>query len=161
MIGMFVYGVVNSCMLVLMAIGFSLTFGISGIANFAYGALYITGAYLCWHFLNSFGLFYPVSIVLSALITGLVGICIYRFFLFRVRGIPLSEIIVTFGLGTGMLELYRSMGLTGHSYKLPPFVDGSWTFLMCTSITSALLSQAWVFFCSSFYGCLLIILKSA
>lgn len=123
--GMLIYGMVNSCVLVLMAIGFSLTFGITGIANFAYGAFYVAGAYLCWHFLNSFGLFYPLSIAISVLITGIVGVCIYRFVLFRVRGIPLSEIIVTFGLGTGMLELFRSVGLTGHSYKLPPFVDGS------------------------------------
>ncbi len=125
MMGMLVYGTVNSCILVLMAIGFSLTFGISGIANFAYGALYITGAYLAWHFLNSLGLFYPLSIAISVLITGLIGVVIYRGFLFRVRGIPLSEVIVTFGLGTGMLEAYRSIGLTGHGYKLPPFVDGS------------------------------------
>lgn len=125
MMGMFIYGMVNSCVLVLMAIGFSLTFGISGIANFAYGALYITGAYLCWHFINSFGIWYPLSIVISILVTGMIGVCMYRFILFRVRGIPLSEIIVTFGLGTGLLELYRSVGLTGHSYKLPVFVDGS------------------------------------
>lgn len=123
--GMLIYGTVNSCILVLMAIGFSLTFGISGIANFAYGALYVGGAYLTWHFLNSLGLFYPLSIVISVLITGIVGVCIYRLILFRVRGIPLSEVIVTFGLGTGMLEAYRSMGLTGHGYKLPPFMDGS------------------------------------
>jgi branched-chain amino acid transport system permease protein len=125
MMGMFIYGMVNSCMLVLMALGFSLTFGISGIANFAYGAIYVTGAYLCWHFVNSFGLWYPLSIVMSVLITGIVGVCMYRFVLYRVRGIPLSEIVVTFGLGTGLLELYRSLGLSGHSYKLPVFADGS------------------------------------
>lgn len=125
MLGMFIYGMINSCILVLMALGFSLTFGISGIANFAYGAIYVTGAYLCWHFIYSLGIWYPLSIIISVLITGVVGVCIYRFILFRVRGIPLSEIIVTFGLGTGLLELYRSIGLTGHSYKLPAFFDGS------------------------------------
>jgi len=51
-----VYGFVNSVILMLVALGFNLTFGISGVANFAYGALYILGALLCWIFFNSIGL---------------------------------------------------------------------------------------------------------
>lgn len=125
MTGMIIYGLVNSAVFALMAIGFSLTFGISGIANFAYGAFYITGAYLCWHLLYSLGLAYPLSIGGSVLFTGFLGAIIYRFVLFRVRGITLSEVIATFGIGIGMLELYRSVGLTGHSYKLPVFLEGS------------------------------------
>jgi len=39
-----IYGFVNSVILMLVALGFNVTFGISGIANFAYGALYILGA---------------------------------------------------------------------------------------------------------------------
>lgn len=122
---MIIYGLVNSAIFTLMAIGFSLTFGISGIANFAYGAFYVTGAYLCWHLLYSLGLAYPLSIAGSVLFTGFLGAIIYRFVLFRVRGITLSEVIATFGIGIGMLELYRSIGLTGHSYKLPVFLEGS------------------------------------
>jgi branched-chain amino acid transport system permease protein len=52
-----VYGFVNSVILVLVALGFNLTFGISGIANFAYGALYILGALLSWVFFNTIGLY--------------------------------------------------------------------------------------------------------
>jgi branched-chain amino acid transport system permease protein len=36
-LGTTVYAVINSVILALMAIGFNLTFGISGVANFAYG----------------------------------------------------------------------------------------------------------------------------
>ena len=36
-IGTIVYAVINSVILILMSIGFNLTFGISGISNFAYG----------------------------------------------------------------------------------------------------------------------------
>ncbi|MDY6881502.1 MAG: branched-chain amino acid ABC transporter permease [Desulfatiglans sp.] len=125
MIGMIIYGLVNSAVFVLMAIGFSLTFGISGIANFAYGAFYITGAYVCWHLFNSLGLYYPIAIALAVLASGLLGTLVYRYLLFRIRGISLSEVIATFGLGIGMLELYRSIGLTGHSYKLSVFVEGA------------------------------------
>jgi len=122
---MLVYGLINSAVFILMAIGFSLTFGISGIANFAYGAFYIAGAYGCWHLLNSLGLPYFLAVAISSLCTGILGSIIYRFVLFRVRGNILSEVIATFGLGMGMLELFRSIGLTGHSYKLPKFIDSS------------------------------------
>jgi len=121
--GMIVYGLINSSMFILMAIGFSLTFGISGIANFAYGAFYVAGAYACWQMLYSLGLPYPLAVAVAVIATGILGALFYRFVLFRVRGNALSEVIVTFGLGIGMLEIFRSMGLTGHSFKLPKFSD--------------------------------------
>ena len=123
--GMIIYGLINAIMFTLITLGFSLTFGISGIANFAYGAFYVFGAYLCWHFLNSLGFSYPLAIALSVLAVGIFGAIIYRFVLFRIRGMTLSEVIATFGLGSGILEFFRSTGLTGHSYKLPVFVSGS------------------------------------
>lgn len=125
MFGMLLYGLINSAVYMLMAIGFSLTFGISGVANFAYGAFYVTGAYITWQLINSLGLSLVISIIVSAIITGLFGALLYWVVLFRIRGLLLSEIIATFGIGIGMLELYRSLGLSGHSYKLPTLVDGS------------------------------------
>lgn len=46
LIGTLVYGFVNSAILALIAMGFNLTFGISGVANFAYGAVYIFSGFL-------------------------------------------------------------------------------------------------------------------
>jgi branched-chain amino acid transport system permease protein len=45
LISNFIYGLFNGAALCVMAIGFALTFGISGIANFAYGAFYVLAAY--------------------------------------------------------------------------------------------------------------------
>ena len=60
-LGTVLYAIVNSVILALMAIGFNLTFGISGVANFAYGALYIFSAYTSWMLLNLLGLPYFLS----------------------------------------------------------------------------------------------------
>lgn len=125
MSGMIVYGLVNSAVFVLMALGFSLTFGISGVANFAHGAFYVTGAYVTWQLVNSLGFPYPLAMALSILVTGVFGAIMYWIVLYRIRGLEISEVIATFGLGIGLLETYRSLGLSGHSYKLPKFVDGS------------------------------------
>lgn len=125
MSGLLVYGLVNSAVFILMAMGFSLTFGISGVANFAHGAFYVTGAYITWQLVNSLGFSYPLAIGLSILLTGVFGAVLYWIVLYRIRGMELSEVIATFGLGMGLLEVFRSIGLSGHSYKLPKFVDGS------------------------------------
>ena len=102
-LGTVVYAVINSVILALMAIGFNLTFGISGVANFAYGALYVIAAYVSWMLLNLLNLPYFISALLSILFTTLLGALMYRFVLLRVRGQALSEVIATFGIGLVIL----------------------------------------------------------
>lgn len=120
-----VYGFVNSIILVLVALGFNLTFGISGVANFAYGALYIMGALVCWIFFNSIGLPYLFAVVLAVALTAVAGALMYRFVLLRIRGLVLSEVIATFGIGLALLELFKYMGFIGFEYSLPVFIDTS------------------------------------
>ena len=119
------YGFVNSIILVLVALGFNLTFGISGVANFAYGALYIMGALVCWVFFNSIGLPYFFAVVLAIVATAVGGAVMYRFVLLRIRGLVLSEVIATFGIGLALLELFKHMGFIGFEYSLPVFIDTS------------------------------------
>ncbi len=107
----------------MLAIGFSLTFGISGVANFAYGAMYIFSAYASWMLLNLAGLPYAAAVPISVLLTMLLGALMYRFVLLRVRGQVLSEVIATFGIGLIILELFHYLGLVGFEYNLPVLVD--------------------------------------
>ena len=120
-----IYGFINSSILVLVAMGFNLTFGISGVANFAYGAIYIFSGFLTWIFLNSLGINYLLSIILTFVCTFLLGYLIYRFVLLRVRGLSLSEVMATFGLGLAIMELFRYFDFVGVKYSLPVFIDGS------------------------------------
>jgi len=123
-----VYGFVNSVVLMLVALGFNLTFGISGVANFAYGALYILGALLCWIFFNTLGLPYFLAVLLAVALTAIAGALMYRFILLRIRGMALSEVIATFGIGLAILELLKYLGFIGFEYSLPVFIDESIEF---------------------------------
>ena len=123
--GTLIYGFVNSVILALIALGFNLTFGISGVANFAYGALYILAAYTAWILLTWLKINYLLSIVLAVLFTSFIGGLIYRFILLRVRGMPISEVIASFGIGLAILEFFRFLGFVGSEYTLPVFIDGS------------------------------------
>jgi branched-chain amino acid transport system permease protein len=125
LLGTIVYAIINSVILALTAIGFNLTFGISGVANFAYGAFYILAAFATWILMNSLGLPYLLSAALSILFTALLGALMYRLVLQRVRGQVLSEVIATFGIGLAILELFRYLGFMGFEYSLPVFIDES------------------------------------
>jgi len=120
-----IYGIINSFSLALMAIGFTLVYGISRLPNFAHGALYVITGFVVWWFLNKLHLNYIVAIPLALVLMGLVGAAIYRFVLIRVRGMATSEIIATYALGLAILEFLRWGGFKGMTYTLPAFIEGS------------------------------------
>ncbi|MGD9066693.1 MAG: branched-chain amino acid ABC transporter permease, partial [Desulfobacterales bacterium] len=153
-LGTVVYAIVNSVILALMAIGFNLTFGISGVANFAYGALYIFSAYASWMLLNLLGLPYFLSAIVAIILTALLGAMMYRFILLRVRGQALSEVIATFGIGLAILELFRYLGFVGFEYTLPVFIDQSYLIagafidmqrILIVVIGAVLVGSLWLF----------------
>jgi branched-chain amino acid transport system permease protein len=120
-----IYGIINSFSLALMAIGFTLVYGISRLPNFAHGALYVITGFLVWSLIHLLKLNYFISIILALVIMGLVGAAIYRFVLIRVRGMATSEIIATYALGLAILEFLRWAGFKGMTYTLPVFIEGS------------------------------------
>lgn len=120
-----IYGLVSCASLILMSIGFALSYGVSRVPNFAHGALYVFTGYMTWVFLNKLMLPYPIAVFLALSLTALVGTAIYRLILVRVRGMPISEIVASFGVGLAILEFIRWIGLRGNTVMLPPVIDGS------------------------------------
>ncbi len=120
-----VYGTVNGIILMLSALGFSLVFGLSGIANLAHGGLYIFAGYLTWILLNYLGFPFLLAIVTSLMIVGFCGALIYRLIILPIRGITFSEVIATYGVLVSILEFFRWMGFITYEFTIPPFVEGS------------------------------------
>jgi branched-chain amino acid transport system permease protein len=123
-----IYGIINSVTLALMALGFTLVYGISGLPNFAHGALYIVTGFIVWSLIHTLHLHYLLAMFLSLFITGLVGAAIYWFILIRVRGMATSEIIASYAIGLAILEGLRWGGFKGMTYTLPVFIEGSVEF---------------------------------
>ena len=119
-----IYGLVNSVILALIAMGFSLTFGISGVANFAYGGFYLLSGFLVWMLLNYLKFPFALAIVVTIGVVGFLGFATYWVILLRVRGIALSEVIATYALGVGILELFRWLGFVTYEFTLPYFKKG-------------------------------------
>ena len=124
-----IYGTINSVILSLLSLGFTLVYSISRLPNFAHGALYVTSGYMVWLLLNKLELPYPVAIVIGILATAAIGASIYRFIIIRVRGMEISEIIATYAIGLAIIEGLRWGGLRGGTFVLPAFYPGSITLL--------------------------------
>jgi branched-chain amino acid transport system permease protein len=154
LVGTTIYAIINSVVLALTAIGFNLTFGISGVANFSYGAFYVLAAYSTWMMINFLEFSYPLSITISILFCTLLGALLYRLVLIRVRGQALSEVIATFGIGLVILELFRYFGFVGFEYTLPVFIDKSFIIagtyvdmqrILLVGIGALLMLSLWLF----------------
>jgi len=152
--GTIIYAIINSAILALTAIGFNLTFGISGVANFAYGAFYVMAAYGVWMLIHMAHLPYPLAVLISISLTTLAGALMYRFVIIRIKGQTLSEVIATFGIGLTVLELFRYFGFVGFEYTLPVFIDKSFMIgdayvdaqrLLIVAFAVALIIVLWLF----------------
>ena len=78
LVGTIIYAVINSAILAMIAMGFNLTFGISGVANFAFGAFYVMAAYGVWILIHLAKLPYAVAVLISIGLTTLIGALMYR-----------------------------------------------------------------------------------
>ena len=125
-----IYGTVNSIVFALIAVGFTLVYGVSRIPNFAHGSIYVLVGFLTWSFVNDLRLNYALAILLSLTIAAVVGFIMYRFILIRLRGMATSEIIASFAVSLVILEGLRMQGIGGFKgfigpfYILRPFIEG-------------------------------------
>ncbi len=149
-----VYGLVNSVILMLTSLGFSLTFGLSGVANFAHGGLYLLSGFLCWLLLHHLHLPFAVAAPVTVALVAVAGAALYRVVLRSVRGIVLSEVISTFAVGVAIVEFFRWKGFTTYDFSLPVLVRGGidlggvsvdWQRIAIVGIGLALTLLLWLF----------------
>ncbi len=114
-----IYGAINSFILILMAFGFTLVYGISRLPNFAHGAIYIFSGYVAWILVNKLSIPFVLSAPLTIILAAVLGTLIYVFVLKRIRGMPMNEIIATYAIGIAIIEIFRWLGFKGSTYSLP------------------------------------------
>jgi branched-chain amino acid transport system permease protein len=115
-----VRGLATGCIYALLALGLTLIYQVSGVVNFAQGALAAVGAYGLWSLLNQAGLsFWPAALVTLAA-AFLFGALVQLVILQRLHRSPAASLIVTLGL---LIVLEGGIGLIwGYSSPTPPLV---------------------------------------
>ena len=73
-IGQLLNGIIVGTLYGIIALGVTLTFGITGIINFALGAFMAIGAYLVWYLTDEIGIAYPLAVPFAVVGTAVFGL---------------------------------------------------------------------------------------
>ena len=79
----------------IIALGYTMVYGIAKMLNFAHGDIMMVGAFVAFFALNSFGLPVIVSVVLSMLATTVLGVVIERLAYKPLRQAPSLAVLIT------------------------------------------------------------------
>lgn len=116
-----VIGLSLSFLLFLLASGLTLIFGMLGVINFAHGALYMLGAYVCFQVVNWTGSFW-VGLVVAPVVVGVIGAAME---ITTLRAVyerdHIYQLLLTFGFILVLEEAVRI--LWGLDYKQVPTPD--------------------------------------
>ena len=114
---------VLSSMYILVALGFALLLSIMGVLNFAHGAIYMVGGYICYQFAVEFGLNQWFSLLLSTIIMGAFGVLLERICFRPFYGDMYRTIVMTIAIVL-VLETTANVLVGVHIRSLPAFVPG-------------------------------------
>ena len=118
----------NGCILILVALGLSIVFGLMGIINFAHGIFYMLGAYAGWLTIHLTGSFW-LALVAAPVAVGFIGVLVERGVLKRIYGTKnasFAGVLVTYGLAIMIPDLVRmTFGRPGKPFAIPEVLSGS------------------------------------
>ena len=107
----------------LIAVGFTLIFGVAGIINLSHGAFYMLGAYLAYTFMTLLHINIPLSALMAVAVVALIGMAIDRIAIRPLRERHSYVLILTLALALFTQELmYGIYGSYGKS--VPSFLTG-------------------------------------
>lgn len=98
-------GLISSGVYALLAVGFSLIFGVARIINLAHTAFYMLAAYLIFTFASFLGLNPLLSVILSVIAVIIIGVFSYKLVIDRVREHETTTLIVTIALAIIIQEV--------------------------------------------------------
>jgi urea transport system permease protein len=122
-----------SSVLMMIALGLAITFGVMGVINMAHGEMLMIGAYAAYSVQNVFQALMPahydwyfiVAIPVSFLAAASMGMLIERTLLQRLYGRPLESMLATWGISLMLQQLVRSLyGAANVDIKSPSYLTG-------------------------------------
>jgi branched-chain amino acid transport system permease protein len=134
-----VYGLVTSGVYALLAVGFSLIFGVARIVNLAHTAFYMLAAYLIYSLVSTAGLNLYLSIFISIVSVTIAGTLSYKFLIARVRQHEATTLIVTIAIAVIIQEALLK-GFGGQPRGIPKLISGSMEIFGVTVLNQQLLT---------------------
>src|SRR5512138_3893194 len=127
--------------LLLVALGLAITYGLMGVINMAHGELMMIGAYATYVVQNLFRAYFPgafdayvvVAIPVAFLTSALVGVVLERSVIRWLYGRPLETLLATWGISLFLIQLVRQIfGAQNVEVANPPWMSGGIQFANVT-----------------------------
>ncbi len=124
------FGLSVGSVLVLIAVGLAITFGVMGVINMAHGELMMLGAYTTYVVQllmpEHIGISVLVAIPAAFIVAGLVGVLMERTIIRFLYGRPLETLLATFGVSLVLQQAVRSIfSANNRSVVTPEWMSGS------------------------------------
>ena len=134
------FGLSLGSVLVLIAIGLAITFGVMGVINMAHGELMMLGAYTTYvvqvAMPRHIGVSILVAIPAAFIVAALTGVLMERTIIRFLYGRPLETLLATFGMSLVLQQLVRSIfSALNRSVVTPGWMSGTLQFNDALAIT--------------------------
>ena len=115
---------INGSTYALLAIGFSLVFGVARIVNIAHTAFYMVAAYCIFYGTYRMGVHPGVAVLMAIVLVVLLGLICYRLFIEPIREHEAAVLIATIALAMVFQEIILLI-FAGDFRTVPPLIKGS------------------------------------
>jgi urea transport system permease protein len=134
------FGLSVGAVLVLVAIGLAITFGLMGVINMAHGELMMLGAYTTYvvqlAMPHHIGASIIVAVPAAFLIAGAAGVILERTVIRFLYGRPLETLLATFGVSLILQQLVRSLfSANNRAVETPQWMSGTLAVNEALSLT--------------------------
>lgn len=137
-LGVVFTGISLGSILLLVALGLAITYGLMGVINMAHGELMMIGAYATYMVQNLFQSYFPgafdwyllAAVPLSFLAAAAVGALMERTVLRFLYGRPLETLLATWGISLVLMQTVRTLfGAQNVGVENPVWMSGGWQLL--------------------------------
>lgn len=144
---------INGSTYALLAIGFSLIFGVARIVNIAHTAFYMVAAFCIFYGTHRLGVHAVVAVMMAIVLVMVLGLICYRLFIEPIREHEAAVLIATIALAMVFQEVVMLI-FTGDFRTVPPLVPGYIEFsgvkiayqqLLTIASAAVILAAVWTF----------------
>jgi len=136
-----IFGTVQGAVLALLALGFSLVYGVGRILNLAHGAFYLITCYVIYWSYRELNLNLPISLVIGLIVVTIIGVITFVALIKPLQQTLMGVVLVTFALAF-FFEQFVRVVYDPKTHYIPPVIPGSVTFLGITLLKQFVLTIA-------------------
>ena len=125
-IDIIISSLINGSIYALLAIGFSLIFGVARIVNIAHTAFYMLASYCIYYMTTKLGIHSILAMMVAVILVITLGLISYKLFIDPIREHEAAVLIATIALAIALQEVML-LFFSGDFLSVPPLIEGFFT----------------------------------